>query len=204
MIEQRLTFVELTGSKSADGHRLARYTCQCGNEAIIRQSRVINNYTRSCGCLIREAKPGLRHGHKGSPTYSSWAAMRTRCNCPTNKDYPRWGGMGIIVCDRWGLFENFLADMGERPAGTSIDRIDSRGNYEPSNCRWATPSQQQRNRRGSMEWLVKGQKFPTAKEAADHFGVTEQSVSRWVYGSYDARRGTTTPPMENCYATPRY
>jgi hypothetical protein len=204
MTEQRLSFLELTGGKTSDGHALARYACQCGGETIVARTRVKNGYTRSCGCLAAENKPGLRHGKRHSPEYSSWSAMRTRCNNPSSKDYPRWGGLGISVCDRWENFEAFLEDMGPRPAGTSIDRIDASKNYEPGNCRWATNQDQQRNRRGSMEWIVKGESFPTAKAAADRFGVTEQSVRRWVFGSADPRRGTTTPPMENCHATPRY
>lgn len=96
-----------------------------------------------------------RHGHvprkngqrSPSPTYRSWGAMITRCSNPNVENYVRYGGRGITVCQRWRDFANFLADMGERPEDTSIDRIDVNGDYEPGNCRWATAEQQRANRR---------------------------------------------------------
>ncbi len=93
-----------------------------------------------------------KHGHrkgKRSPTYNSWRAMMERCTYKRHPWYRIYGGRGIIVCDAWRTFANFLADMGERPEGMTLDRIDSDGNYELSNCRWATPKQQAMNRRAS-------------------------------------------------------
>lgn len=88
-----------------------------------------------------------RHGLTGSPTYNTWASMKQRCLNPNSPKYRLYGGRGITICDRWLKFENFLADMGERPPGLTLDRIDNDGDYEPGNCRWATSTQQIANRR---------------------------------------------------------
>ena len=102
-------------------------------------------------------KPGQKRGHRfptkhgltHSPTYETWHAMIQRCTNPRASNWGYYGGRGITVCDRWlHSFENFLADMGMRPADLSLDRIDNDGNYEPGNCRWATAVEQSQNRRG--------------------------------------------------------
>lgn len=96
-----------------------------------------------------DGNPRFVHGHaiKGneSPTYMSWIGMRKRCLQASHPSYSRYGGRGIAICERWNDFENFLADMGERPARKSLDRRDNNGNYEPDNCRWATPLEQMAN-----------------------------------------------------------
>lgn len=89
----------------------------------------------------------ITHGMRRSRTYNSWISMKTRCNNPNALKYPHYGGRGIKVCEQWQSFEAFYADMGERPEGLTLDRINNDGNYEPSNCRWATASEQNFNRR---------------------------------------------------------
>lgn len=97
----------------------------------------------------------VKHGHKRvtveTTEYRIWKGIIQRCTNPNRRAWPNYGGRGIQVCDRWRSFENFLADMGPRPAGKSIDRIDNDGNYEPDNCRWATPLEQRHNRRDSRQ-----------------------------------------------------
>ena len=130
------------------------------------------------------------HGMHGTPTYNSWKAMKQRC-LDTNYDaYSRYGGRGIEVCERWLSFENFLADMGERPPGMTLDRIDNEGNYTPENCHWATSKQQGRNRRTNklddvavtqIRWLC-ADGGCTQAAVAKAFGVRVSCVSRVVCG----------------------
>lgn len=130
----------------------------------------------------------LRHGHspagKSSPTYLSWANMLQRCNNPRHPRYADYGGRGITVCDRWVKFDNFLRDMGVRPNGMTLDRERNEGNYEPSNCRWATMLMQRRNSRNSFtaaEVTVIRARLAdgcTGAEIARGYGVNQSSINR--------------------------
>lgn len=105
-------------------------------------------HNAAIGVALRRRRHGVTHGLSYTPAYKSWSGMMSRCYVPTNGSFLRYGGRGISVCERWRGPEgpaNFYADMGERPEGMTLDRIDPDGNYEPSNCRWVTPSEQTRS-----------------------------------------------------------
>lgn len=137
--------------------------CDCGNAKIIIGQSLLRGHTVSCGCYHREkllnsiSHGDGRRGKKRSPTYSSWASMMTRCEWGNHPMYERYGARGIRVCERWRTYENFKEDMGERPPGTSIDRIDNSVGYEPSNCRWATRKEQALNTTRTIKVTYNGE-----------------------------------------------
>jgi hypothetical protein len=143
-------------------------------------------------------------GHKGpiNPTYLSWQRMKGRCLNPKDQDYRHYGGRGITVCERWMKFENFLADMGERPAGLQIDRYPNNdGNYEPSNCRWATKKQNARTRRRCVMITVSGV-TRSATEWDEVTGLGRDTCSQRIKAGWDPVKAAITP-LDMRYATPK-
>ena len=124
--------------------------CECGNEKIINGNDLRSGNVNSCGCLRKE-KFGSRfktHGYSSHPLYGIWVGIIHRCENPNMPNFKKYGALGIKVCDRWKSFEHFVSDIGPRPsANHSIDRVNPHGNYEPSNCRWATSREQALNKK---------------------------------------------------------
>jgi len=147
-----LVAIELNGSTSY-GRAIWLCLCDCGKNTSVLGSNLRRGKTKSCGCtrMLSIARAVTKHGKIGTREYRSWASMCNRCFNPNQSGYENWGGRGITVCDRWRGehgFEYFLADMGPRSEGTSLDRFpDDNGNYEPGNVRWANAHQQRINQR---------------------------------------------------------
>lgn len=193
----RLTVTSFAGyQKQADGYSVATWhcTCECGGTTTVRAVHLRQGHTTSCGCYTRELA-ALRnnvHGLYGHPLYGTWAQMIQRCTNPNLKAYPSYGGRGITVCDRWrNDFAAFLADMGERPEGTTLDRIDVDGDYEPGNCRWATATRQARNTRHNR-WIEYGGARMTAADWADVLGLSATTLrSRLDHLGWPVERALT-------------
>lgn len=152
--------------------------CDCGETTVAPFCSLSSGNTRSCGCLAREAssaRASARNAANGPSRYvghsaehSSWQAMRTRCLNHNSNDYPDYGGRGITICERWNDFAAFIADMGPRPPGTTLDRYpDNNGNYEPGNCRWATVIEQNNNRRPMTPIKLRREDYAEIANLAD-------------------------------------
>lgn len=143
--------------------------CDCGNKTITKRSNLVNGYTSSCGCMVREVlmKRNTTHGESDTRTYFAWKNMKMRCLNNKSRHFHRYGGRGISICERWMSFANFLTDMGRAQANMTIERIDNDGNYEPSNCRWATRKEQARNKSTTVRVEHNGQSISLV-EACEH------------------------------------
>jgi hypothetical protein len=157
-------YIDLVGKKfgnltilervSAIGEKQTKFRClcECGKESIVCAAHLKNGHTKSCGCLVLTSisKRTTTHGKSKTTTYRSWMAMLRRCTNIHCDNYKWYGGRGITVCDEWSHFDNFLKDMGDRPDGTELDRIDNYKGYSADNCRWVAHKENCLNRRNNV------------------------------------------------------
>ncbi|WP_198432732.1 hypothetical protein [Burkholderia ubonensis] len=193
----RLTVLGDAPYHEGNKNRRVYAQCECGAVRDYVLSEVRLGKTKSCGCIQREGECYRKHGHtkgkKFSPEYHSWASMMTRCTNPKSSKYADYGGRGILVCERWHDFENFLADMGLRPEGTTLERKEVNGNYEPGNCIWATRKRQSNNTRANTVLEYAG-RHQSIADWASEFGL--------AYNTLIARIHRLKWPIEKALKTP--
>lgn len=185
-----LTFICVAPSKGRGAEWLVR--CDCGETKSLKARNVNSGHAASCGCR----RGGVtRHGMADTPIHNIWSSMIARCTNPRDSGWKHYGGRGITVCQRWRTFENFFADMGERPSDKhSLDRINNDGNYEPGNVRWATDAEQQRNTSRTRRVTLHGRTM-CVKDWARELGISSAVVYTRMHKGWSAERALTTPLM---------
>lgn len=192
-----LTVLSFAGS--IQGHRMFRCLCTCGSQRDVRGESLRRGKATNCGCKTKELLSARfhKHGHakakNRSPEYKTWVAMYSRCYVPSNVLFHRYGGRGIVMCDRWRDFRNFLADMGPRPfPNAQLDRVDNDGPYSPENCRWASPKQQNRNKSATVLVEFEG-KFVPLIALSERFGVPRSRLYQRVRSGWPIERALSEP-----------
>ena len=204
----RLTVRRYTGKRLGFGH-IWECDCECGKATIVYGSNLGRN-TNSCGCLSRESRlvHSTTHGKRYAPIYNIWCKIIRRCTKPLDKGYPYYGGRGITVCERWRRFEDFYADMGDRPPLLSIDRVDNNGGYwcgkcdecatlnHLLNCRWATKSEQMVNRRTTRFLTYNGRTVNIAQWARE-VGISRGTITGRLNAGWTVEDALTMPILPN-------
>lgn len=162
--------------------------CECGSVGLFPVVNLLRKNTQRCaGCR------GETHGMSRTAAYRTWCHMLERCSNPNCKDYPDYGGRGVVVCNRWRLaFENFIEDMGPRPNGTSIDRIDNSKGYSPDNCRWAGTVAQARNKRNNR-WVTINGVRKMARDWCQEFRMSRFTFYKRLKDGMSDVEALTTP-----------
>lgn len=171
----RLFVIKDTGKRSPSKKIIYLCKCDCGKTVEVTGYSLKKGDTKSCGCLRIEMM--TTHGMYRSRLYKIWAGMLSRCDTETATGYKNYGGRGITVCTEWREFENFQqwAFKNGYEENLTIERIDTNGNYEPSNCKWATKKEQNRNKRNNVYVKVKGEKM-TLKDVSDRYGMDYKTI----------------------------
>jgi len=200
----RLTAIKFVGKDSCNNARWL-FKCDCGNEIECRGSEVSRGATKSCGCLVSEntRAANLTHGMSRQKVYKTWIAMKARCFNEDDVNFPLYGGRGITVCKEWLDFETFYKDMGDIPDGYSIERLDTNLGYSKDNCKWASATEQQRNKRNSKWWFINGVRYESHLEAAKALCKGARTIIQWCEG-YVSKSGKYVPPKPNCYSELKY
>ena len=191
-------FVTVLGRVKSTGHNNSVWQCRCrcGTVRTFYKQQLTKYPNVNCGCQTARllSERHRKHGKSKSLVYKAWAAMKDRCFNPANTHYYAYGGRGISVCDRWrDSFDSFLADMGDRPDGFTIERIDTNGDYEPGNCRWASRKEQQNNRRCNVRLEIDGV-TKTISEWSEYSGVHRSVVVSRIRRGWTARDAVFTVP----------
>ena len=190
--------VESFAGKNRWGAALWLCRCDCGKTKVIVSGH-LRGGVRSCGCLAQEVRRSGKycHGKSQARVYRIWDQMKSRCSNAKRKDFYRYGGRGIKVCERWSKFENFYDDMGEPPTSEhTLDRINNENGYEPGNCRWATRSEQGRNKSNNVIVVVRGEKM-TLIEAVQRFSsLSYGTISRRIYYGWDVEKAIFSPRVK--------
>lgn len=183
--------------------RFCRYVCDCGKEIEANYDNVRRGKQSSCGCLKTEVLRALRRTHGGArtPEYSSWLSARERCNNTQASSYKNYGARGITFCERWASFENFLSDMGARPKGSSLDRIDVQKGYSPENCRWATIAEQATNKRDNHRITAFGETL-TISQWSRRYGVYVTTIRERILKGCAPEDAVSRPTRRNLHKTP--
>lgn len=207
---QRYGRLTVTGYAGGDGkHSYWWCRCDCGTEAKVSANKLRKAHTKSCGCLSADVcrSSFTTHGMSRDPLYNVWAKMRNRCSSTKDPAFPDYGGRGIRVCQRWingdgsrEGFACFLDDMGPKPSPShSLDRIDNNGDYTPENCRWATKTEQARNRRSNYR-VTMGGRSCALSEACEQLGLPFALVNSRIQQGWSTERALSQPFRKSRHA----
>lgn len=202
-VGQRYGRLVVVGLIKDDKNPKAECLCDCGMIVTPQRGALKNGRAKSCGCLRKQllaasvSKKMIKTevmGESDSSLYAAWMSMKSRCQNKNNSAYQNYGARGIKVCPEWEKFPAFRNDMGSRPPGGTLERIDTNGDYSKENCRWAPTKEQHINKRTSKVWVINGNTFQSKAEAAKSLGINPSSVTRNCNGYW--RRGIWHPPRD--------